>query len=38
VGWEGIVRIVGLTVIYRNRWHLNIPGIVAGNGIFMLFL
>jgi len=38
MGWEGIVTIIGLTVIHRNRWYLNLPGIVAGNGIFMLFL
>jgi len=38
MGWQGIVTLVGLTVIHRSRWYANIPGIVAGNVIFMAFL
>jgi len=38
MGWQGIVTLVGLTVIHRNRWFANLPGIVAGNIIFMIFL
>jgi hypothetical protein len=38
MGWQGIVTLIGLTVIHRNRWFANIPGIVAGNVIFMVFL
>ena len=38
MGWQGIVTIIGLTVVHRNRWYANIPGIVAGNAIFMVFL
>jgi hypothetical protein len=38
MGWQGIVTLIGLTVIHRNRWFANIPGIVVGNGIFMVFL
>ncbi len=38
MGWQGIVTLIGLTVIHRNRWYLNIPGILAGNAIFMAFL
>ncbi len=38
MGWQGIVTILGLTVIHHNRWHANIPGIVVGNAIFVVFL
>jgi hypothetical protein len=38
MSWQGIVTIIGLTVIHRNRWYANIPGIVVGNAIFMVFL
>jgi hypothetical protein len=38
MGWQGIATLVGLTVIHRNRWFANIPGIVVGNVIFMVFL
>jgi hypothetical protein len=38
MGWEGIVTLVGLTVVHRNRWYANIPGIIAVNLIFVAFL
>ncbi|MFZ5881915.1 MAG: hypothetical protein ACOY0R_21305 [Chloroflexota bacterium] len=38
MGWQGIVTLIGLTVIHRNRWFANIPGIVAGNVVFVVFL
>jgi len=38
MGWQGIVTIIGLTVIHGIRWYANIPGIVVGNAIFMVFL
>jgi hypothetical protein len=38
MGWQGIVTLIGLTVIHANRWYANIPGIVVGNLIFVLFL
>ncbi len=36
--WQGIVTLVGLTVIHKNKWYKNIPAIVVGNIIFVLFL
>lgn len=38
MGWQGIVTLIGLTVIHRNRWFANVPGIVVGNIVFMVFL
>ena len=38
MGWHGIVTLVGLTVFLRNRWYANLPGIVLGNVIFIVFL
>lgn len=38
MGWQGIVTVIGLTVVHRIRWYANIPGIVAGNVIFTIFL
>jgi hypothetical protein len=38
MGWQGIVTLIGLTVVHRNRWYANIPGIVVGNAIFLIFL
>jgi hypothetical protein len=38
MGWQGIVTIIGLTVTHRNRWFANIPGLVVGNVIFIVFL
>lgn len=38
MGWQGIVTLIGLTVIHRNRWFANLPGIVVGNVVFMIFL
>ena len=38
MGWEAVITLVGLTVVHRNRWYLNIPGLVVGNGIFITFL
>ena len=38
MGWQGIVTLIGLTVIHRNRWYANIPGIVVGNIVFIIFL
>jgi len=36
--WQGIVTLIGLSVIHRIRWYWNIPGLVAGNIIFFGFL
>jgi hypothetical protein len=38
MGWEAIVTLIGLTVVHRNRWYANIPGILIGNAIFITFL
>jgi len=38
MAWQGIVTLIGLTVIHRNRWFANIPGIVVGNVVFVVFL
>jgi len=38
MGWQGIVTIIGLTVTHRNRWFANIPGLVVGNVVFIVFL
>jgi len=38
MGWQGIVTVIGLTVIHRIRWYANIPGIVIGNAILIVFL
>jgi hypothetical protein len=38
MAWQGIVTMIGLTVIHRNRWLANIPGIVMGNVVFVAFL
>jgi hypothetical protein len=36
--WQGIVTILGLSVIHKINWYKNLPGIVLGFGIFFLFL
>jgi hypothetical protein len=38
MGWQGIVTLIGLSAVHRIRWYKNIPGIVAGNVVFMVFL
>jgi hypothetical protein len=38
MGWQGIVTLIGLTVVHHNRWYKNIPGLVFGNIIFIIFL
>lgn len=38
MSWQGIVTLIGLTVIHRNRWYANLPGIIVGNVVFMAFL
>ena len=38
MGWQGIVTLIGLSVVHDNRWYTNIPGILVGNLIFVLFL
>lgn len=38
MGWQGVVTVIGLTVVHRIRWYANIPGILLGNVIFMIFL
>jgi hypothetical protein len=38
MGWQGIVTLVGLAVVHRNRWYANLPGLILGNVVFVLFL
>jgi hypothetical protein len=38
MGWQGIVTVVGLSVLHQIRWAANIPGIVTGNILFIVFL
>lgn len=36
--WQGIVTLIGLAVIHRTPWYLQVPGIVLGNNLFFGFL
>ena len=36
--WQGIVTIIGLTIIHKIRWYKNIPGLVLGTLVFFGFL
>lgn len=36
--WQGIVTLIGVTVIHKNKWYANIPAIIVGNIIFIVFL
>lgn len=36
--WQGVVTVVGLTVIHRIPWWKNVPTVIAGTGVFVLFL
>jgi hypothetical protein len=36
--WQGVVTVVGLTVLHRIQWWKNVPAVLAGTGIFVLFL
>jgi len=38
MAWQGIVTIIGLSVVHRIRWYWTIPGLLAGNAIFFGFL
>ena len=38
MSWQGIVTIIGLTIIHKISWYNNILGLVLGFGIFVLFL
>jgi hypothetical protein len=38
MGWQGVVTVIGLTGVHHNRWYANIPGLVVGNAIFLVFL
>jgi hypothetical protein len=38
MAWQGIVTLIGLTVIQDRAWYLQIPGIILGNAIFFGFL
>jgi len=38
MGWQAVVTIIGLTVIHEIKWYKNIPGIVIGNMVFVVFL
>jgi hypothetical protein len=38
MGWQGIVTVLGLAVVHRIRWYMNLPGLIAGNVVFMIFL
>ena len=36
--WQGVVTIIGLSIIHKIRWYKNLPALVLGNGILFLFL
>lgn len=36
--WQGIVTLIGLTIIHKIKWYKNIPAIILGNVIFIVFL
>lgn len=38
MAWQGIVTLIGLAVIHRRPWYLQIPSLVIGNGLFFVFL
>jgi len=38
MSWQGIVTIIGLTIIHKIRWYKNIPGLVLGFVIFSIFI
>ena len=38
MAWQAVVTVVGLTVIHKIKWYKNIPGLVIGNIIFVVFL
>jgi len=38
MAWQGIVTVIGLSVIHRIRWYWTIPGLIAGDVIFFGFL
>lgn len=38
MAWQGIVTLIGLAVVHNIRWYLNIPGLIIGNIIFIVFL
>jgi hypothetical protein len=38
MAWQGIVTLVGLAVVHRSRWYLQVPGVLLGNGLFFGFL
>jgi len=36
--WQGIVTVIGLTIIHKIRWFKNTPGLILGMAIFFGFL
>jgi hypothetical protein len=36
--WQGIVTLIGLTILHRISWYKNIPGFIAGSAILFVFL
>ena len=38
MAWQGVVTIIGLTIIHKIKWYKNILGLVLGNVIFFGFL
>lgn len=38
MGWQTVVILIGLTVVHRNRWFLNLPGIAIGTGVLVVFI
>jgi len=38
MGWQAVITVIGLVVIHRIPWYANLPGILVGNLIFVLFL
>jgi len=38
MSWQGIVTIIGLTIIHKIRWYKNILGLVLGFVIFSIFI
>jgi len=36
--WQGVITIIGLSIIHKIRWYKNLPAMIIGNGILFVFL
>jgi len=36
--WQGVVTIIGLSIIHKIRWYKNLPALILGDGILFLIL